>query len=78
MLSLRCLFGLVQQELIEYLLRADWQEGGGTVTTLGLKKDAAAHPSVPSKADGQAGEPAVSQVLATQARGPEFGFPVPT
>lgn len=38
------------------LLRADRQEGRGSITTLELKKDTAAHTSVPSKANGRPGE----------------------
>lgn len=56
----RCLFGLAQQEFMEHLLWADWQEGGGSITTLELQKGTAAHPSVPSEADRRAGETALS------------------
>lgn len=55
-----CLFGLAQQEFMEHQLWADWQEGGGSTTTLELQKGTAAHPSVPSEADGRAGETTLS------------------
>lgn len=44
-----CVFGLAQQEFMEHLLWADWQEGGGSTTTLELQKGTAAYPSVPQK-----------------------------
>lgn len=56
----RCLFGLAQQVFMEPLLWADWQEGGGSITPLEIQKGTAAHPSVPSEADGRAGEMALS------------------
>lgn len=64
----RCLFGLAQQEFMEHLLWADWQEGGGSITTLELQKGTAAPPisAIRSRQKGWR-DGSVSQGLAIHA-----------
>lgn len=63
-----CLFGLAQQEFMEHLLWADWQEVGGSTTALELQKGHSCPPisAIRSRRKGW-GDDSVSQELAMHA-----------